>query len=676
MVKSIQVGDWVKLNKDAFYSRRYQEHPYIDSLWFQVTQVSGVTNSSSSGLFSIKLNQKFGGYKQRNNGVLENNTTFNVHKSHIVDVRSNINEEPLSSTKNIKPGDLVTLNASLSLNNESIYAELNGTGNNAYEVIAASGRVVFLHFPKSGVITPFTDNKKVLSVDRFEIKTIIPAEVKTDDSKPEDKMDSIKAGDTVTFSEYGKSQLKDGFIFAVLSNFDRNNFDLTQQFKVELVQDYETIRIRLPNNLAEKLGQGTWSLSAKNLAKVVPIKEKSDKINAGDFVILSQEGREQFKKGYLLSFLKDPERREFDIANQRFKINRVTDNNNAADIDIPSHIGSVKFWRVDLSHIEKVKPSCTDKNDLEKSEMKKKQKFDVKNTVFVPARFANKLPDNFVNGRPTADYYEFEIIHRESNSQSSDYFLKISDLDGGKFEMRIHKTGWWMNEDFLLSEEEKNEDEKVLNKKEKAMTTLTGTEETNTDMVEYEKQMKEVRVFDAILSPAIEFSKTCIRYVVHVALGAIGKTNKFINGAIMMLEDFFEQNKEIANNAIRWILGFLSKNLHHIRKIPVVGEWKALAFLERKDIQRFGIYAQASSEGGVIGDLSTKILGWLQDWIFGSAVATRISEAITSPEGMMRFVSEMNSEMKGQLAEKLRVEAEATNEAMEAMEDKMQTATA
>jgi hypothetical protein len=406
-----------------------------------------------------------------------------------------------------------------------------------------------------------------------------------------------------------------------------------------------------------------------NLKKVDSIAKQS--VKPGDTVILSEEGKEDFRKKQIFSFVtKDRDRFDLD---QQFKVSSVSVD--ILTVSVPENLRYLTVsntWDVEVSKLSKIDPSLlTKKTEI----MKKKQKYDVNQKVFVPARFADKLPERYVNGLSTREFYEFEIIHKEANSQSSDYFIKIGDLDGGKYEMRISKMGWWMNEDFLLSQEEKNEEEKNLKQKEKAAMT-TGTQKTNTSIAEYEKQMKEVRVFDAILSPAIEFSKTCIRYVVHIALTAIGKTNKFVNGAIMMLEDFFEQNKEIADNAVRWILGFLSKNLHHIRKIPVIGEWKALSFLEREDIQRFGIYAQASSEGSVIGDLSTKILGWLQDWIFGSAVAIRISDAITSPEGMMRFVSEMNSEMKGQLAEKLRVEAEATNEAMEAMEDKMQTATA
>jgi hypothetical protein len=278
-----------------------------------------------------------------------------------------------------------------------------------------------------------------------------------------------------------------------------------------------------------------------------------------------------------------------------------------------------------------------EKEEKEEGIVNTKKKFNVGDSVYVPLRHALNLPSTYYQKHVlnSIEHYNFSILDRKSNKVGTDYFVAIDFYDGGKYENSM--CGYWLKEEFLLShaemENEKRGKNAPANKEEKNMS------KESVDLSVYKEQMKELRTFDVILGPTVEFGKTCIRYAVHLALSAIGKSNKFIEAAFTMLDEFIDHNAQLADNAIRWILGFMAKNVHLIRKIPVVGEWKVLEFLERPEIQRFGVYAQASSEGKVLGDFITKILGLVQEWIFGSAVATRITDAIQSEEGLIRFMS-------------------------------------
>lgn len=310
--------------------------------------------------------------------------------------------------------------------------------------------------------------------------------------------------------------------------------------------------------------------------------------------------------------------------------------------------------------------------------MKKEPKFDVNDKVYVPERCKEGLPEEVWNFLPKSDYYEFVIKYKQANSTDVDYFVEISDFRGGKWERKISLTGRWINEKFLLSKEEMEAEKKknqpvnatpsinklikqiVSEKENEKMTSATTTE--NTAMAQYEKHMEEVTIFAGITVPAVEFAKTCIRYAVHTGCRALGKSGEFLRGVMILVEEFLKDKKEIVDNACRWVLGFLAKNVHYLRKIPGIKDTSYLAFLESEQIQRFGIYAQASAKGDVIGELATKVFHWVQEWIFGTAVATSIKEALATPDGFMRFMSETDAKMRVSLAEKIQQEQEQEQE--------------
>lgn len=314
--------------------------------------------------------------------------------------------------------------------------------------------------------------------------------------------------------------------------------------------------------------------------------------------------------------------------------------------------------------------------------MKKEPKYQVYDTVFLPKRFKDELPEEVFNSRRGDEFYEFSIAYRKANTTDVDYFISICEADGGKWEKSISRTGRWINEKFLLSREEMEAEKKKnqptinqviqekLSEKEIAKMTTTSKPAENTSIAQYEKQMEEVTIFAGIAVPAIEFAKTCIRYAAHAGCKALGKSGEFVGHVMALVEEFLKDKKEIVDNACRWVLGFLAKNVHYLRKIPGIKDTNYLTFLESEQIQRFGIYAQASAKGDVIGELTARVFAWVQEWIFGTAVVASIKDAIASPDGFMRFMSETDAKMRVSLVEKIQHEQEAEREATAADEMK------
>lgn len=393
---------------------------------------------------------------------------------------------------------------------------------------------------------------------------------------------------------------------------------------------------------------------------------KSDPIKVGDWVSPTEEAKKQIQDGRRMRFCPPYLRKE--LSELKFEVTAVNES-----ILMFGHIPPkycLGDWEVNAK--DYILATQVQKEDP----VKKEPKYQVFDRVFLPKRFKDELPEDCFNGIPGNEYFEFSIIYKQANSTDVDYFLSMTENNGGKWESKISRSGRWINEKFLLSREEmevekkKNQpiDEMIrekLSKKENEKMSYTMTSAVKTDgsaIAQYEKQMEEVTIFSGIAVPAVEFAKTCIRYAAHVGCKALGKSGEFVGHVMAIVEEFLKDKKEVVDNICRWVLGFLAKNVHYLRKIPGIKDTNYLAFLESEQIQRFGIYAQASAKGDVIGELATRVFAWIQEWAFGTAVVASIKDAIASPDGFVRFMSETDAKMRVSLVEKIQQEQEAERE--------------
>jgi len=173
---------------------------------------------------------------------------------------------------------------------------------------------------------------------------------------------------------------------------------------------------------------------------------------------------------------------------------------------------------------------------------------------------------------------------------------------------------------------------------------------------------KDIRTYSAILPNALEIAKNLFRLGIRLGLKALGKTGEVIRSWIVIAEDFLDSHREIADNVFRWLLGWGSKNLHQLRKLPGVKDLEFLSFLENPEIQKFGMFVEANTEGVTLGDLAKKALEFLQQWIFGSTATIRIGEigeALSDPGQLVRIFAEMSSSAKDALRREMEAETEA-----------------
>lgn len=473
-----------------------------------------------------------------------------------------------------------------------------------------------------------------------------------------DSSSEIKAGDTIVYNDDCTTSTLNGKKYTVL--------------KVVEEHHGKTFLLAVPpedggyHHPRFEFLQPTWLAASSAVKKCIPeTKMKKVKLKHPEYYPFKLDTPKSIKDG------------TFTVLDENY-----TDVYNSILIEVPKEYGGVFRSRYEKHSFYVLKENAEFIEDENESseKMKKEPKYQVLDAVFLPKRHKDKLPEEVFNSRRGNEFYEFTICYQKANSTDVDYFVSISESDGGKWEKSISRSGRWINEKFLLSREEMEAEKKKnqpnqplveiveMKLSEKEITKMdhhntTKHSATIVTTAQYDELMKETRTFSALLPPMVEFGKTAIRWAVHTACKALGKSAEFFTGAMMLVEDFLKNNANIANNAMQWILGFLAKNVHHLRKIPGIKDLKWFEFLEREDIQRFGMFAEASSEGNVLGDFATKVWHFVQQWIFGSAIATQIAEAASSTEGLMRLLGEMDSGMKTRIAEGLSESALRENEA-------------
>jgi hypothetical protein len=229
--------------------------------------------------------------------------------------------------------------------------------------------------------------------------------------------------------------------------------------------------------------------------------------------------------------------------------------------------------------------------------------------------------------------------------------LTVANLTGANLTDTILPQG------YVVSKQGKVEskDENTMNQK---FDSIKGKDE-NTQLL---LPAKDIRTYSAILPNALEIARNLFRLGIRLGLKALGKTGEVIRSWIVIAEDFLDSHREIADNVFRWLLGWGSKNLHQLRKLPGVKDLEFLSFLENPEIQKFGMFVEANTEGVALGDLAKKALEFLQQWIFGSTATIRIGEigeALSDPGQLVRIFAEMSSSAKDALRREMEAETEA-----------------
>lgn len=279
-----------------------------------------------------------------------------------------------------------------------------------------------------------------------------------------------------------------------------------------------------------------------------------------------------------------------------------------------------------------------------------KQKFSVGEKVCINQRNRHYL-------MPVSIDTYFPVLSVRKNRDSNgvevvDYFIKVDEALGGKYESRHGCHGLWYKEELLKSETESNKDFP----KEGTMSS-----KSDSDMISYSP--KDVRVYNAVLPPVAELAKQAVFYLLAIGLKAAKKSAKYIGSWITIADDFLKNNAKEADAIFKWVIGFLCKHAHKIRTLPGIKDVQWLNFLDNESVKKFGHYAEDASEGALLGDLLAKGVKFVQEKVMGiidSSALLRIAEVMENPAELPRIAAETSA--------LLRKNAEAEMEALAAEE--------